>query len=306
VEIVATQQTRILKFWKELLPLLKETWSEFQKDNAEQLGAALAFYSMFSLFPLLILSLAGLGFVLQYHESAVNIQREILHAAARTFSPQFSRTLRGMLEIIQDKAATATWAGLITLFFGASRVFQQLDTSFKRIWRVPKKRNTPGIMRELLTYLLEKLYAIVITLLLGPLLIFSVVLTALSDYLVGMLSSLPMVSVVAGYVIGFCVTLMLNTLIFALLFKYLPGTDVRWSDVIFGAALTALLWEVAKRFLAIYIEQNNYNDAYGIVGGMLVLMAWVYFSSQMLFLGAEFTEIYSRRCGSRASGSKGE
>ena len=110
-----------------------------------------------------------------------------------------------------------------------------------------------------------------------------------------------MIGGVAGFLIGLATTLLLNTLVFALLFKFLPNTRVRWSDVWLGALVTAVLWEIGKNLLALYIGRSGQSwSAYGLVGTVLILMAWIYFSSQILFLGAEFTEVYSRRHGSRA------
>src|SRR5215207_10599724 len=112
---------------RDLLPLLKETYSEFQADEASTLGAALAYYALFSLFPLLLLLIAGLGYVLQYWDQAINVQDEILAAASRNFSSQLSDALKEILGGIKNNAGGATVVGLITLLVGASSVFQQLD-----------------------------------------------------------------------------------------------------------------------------------------------------------------------------------
>src|SRR5262249_26805350 len=114
--------------------VLKETWEEFWKDEAEQLGAALAYYAIFSIFPLLLLTLAAIGFALRYRGAEVNAEREILLAVARAFSPQFSESLRQPLEIIRSGAGPATGVGLATLILAASSVFQQLKSSFRKIW----------------------------------------------------------------------------------------------------------------------------------------------------------------------------
>jgi len=133
----------------------------------------------------------------------------------------------------------------------------------------------------------------------APLLLVSLAMTTLTQPVAQALSRLPVIGDVTGYLIGLGAALALNTLILALLFKYLSGIKIKWSDALPGAALTALLWEVLKRFLTFYIAHSRYAGAYGIVGAMLVLMLWIYFSGQTLFFGAEFTEVYSRRCGSR-------
>lgn len=277
---------------------LKETWNEFQKDEAEQLGAALAYYAMFSIFPLLILMLAAIGFALRHVGAAINAEREILLAAERTFSPQFSDILRQMFEVVRVGAEAATGAGLITLIIAASSVFQQLKISFRKIWRAPQEP-APSARHHILNFIVARLVATVEMLAIAPLLMISLTLTALTQSLRGTLSHLPVIGGAAGYVIGLGVALALNTLILALLFKYLPGVKIRWGDALPGAALTALLWEILKRILTLYVARSHYAGAYGIVGSALILMLWIYFSSQTLFLGAEFTEVYSRRFGSR-------
>jgi membrane protein len=134
----------------------------------------------------------------------------------------------------------------------------------------------------------------------GFLLLVSMALTGATQVLLDSFQNLPLIGGVAGYLISLATTLLLNTLVFALLFKFLPNTTVRWGDVWLGALVTAALWEIGKNLLALYIGRSGQSwSAYGLVGTVLILMAWIYFSSQILFLGAEFTEVYTRHHGSR-------
>jgi len=285
---------------RDLLPLLKETYSEFQADEASTLGAALAYYALFSLFPLLLLLIAGLGYVLQYWDQAINIQDEILAAVSRNFSPQLSDALNQILAGIKSNAGGATVIGLVTLLIGASSVFQQLDLSFNKIWKVPVPEQSVGLIASVLQTLRTKLFSFGMVLAVGFLLLVSMALTGATQVLLDSFQELPVIGSVAGYLIGLVTTLLLNTLVFALLFKFLPNTTVRWSDIWLGALVTAALWEIGKNLLALYIGRSGQSwSAYGLVGTVLILMAWIYFSSQILFLGAEFTEVYSRRHGSR-------
>jgi membrane protein len=286
---------------QDVLPLLKETAQEFQKDDAGQLGAALAYYAVFSLFPLLLLLLAVLGFVLSYWDKAINVEQAILGAVSQNFSPELSQTLGEVLGVVRKQAGAATGIGLVTLALGASGVFQQLDMSFNKIWNVPKPAGPSGIVASITTFLHDKLFSFGMLLGVGFLLLVSMALTGVTQALLGVLSGVPLIGGGIGFVLGLVVTLALNALIFALLFKYLPDVKVPWRDVWIGAVLTALIWELAKRLLALYIGHSTFASAYGAIGTLLVLMAWVYFSSQVLFLGAEFTEVYSRHNGSRAS-----
>jgi membrane protein len=290
-----------------LASALKETWDEFWKDEAEQLGAALAYYAIFSIFPLLLLTLAAIGFTLRHEGGQINAEREILVAVARAFSPQFSESLRQPLEIIRGGAGPATSVGVVTLILAASSVFQQLKSSFRKIWRVPRE-SSRGMGRYIFNLILSRLFATLMMLALVPILLASLLMTALSQRLLEDYSRAPVIGRLAphmfGNLLGLGMALVLNTAIFAVIFKYLPGTRLRWSDVAPGALFTACLWELLKRFLNLYIAHSRYAGAYGIVGAILVIMLWIYFSGQMLFFGAEFTEVYSRRFGSRPRGPK--
>jgi len=285
---------------RDLLPLLKETYSEFQADEASTLGAALAYYALLSLFPLLLLLIAGLGYVLQYWDQAINVQDEILTAVSRNFSAQLSDALKEILSGIKNNAGGATMVGLITLLIGASNVFQQLDLSFNKIWKVSAPTQPRGMVVSVLQTIRTKLFSFSMVLAVGFLLLVSMALTGITQVLLDSFQQLPLVGDVAGFLIGLATTLLLNTLVFALLFKFLPNTRVRWGDVWLGAFVTAVLWDIGKNLLALYIGRSAQSwSAYGLVGTVLILMTWIYFSSQILFLGAEFTEVYSRRRGSR-------
>jgi membrane protein len=285
---------------RDLLPLLKETFSEYQADEASMLGAALAYYALFSLFPLLLLLIAGLGYVLQYWDKAINVQDEILAAVSRNFSSQLSDALKEILGGIKSNAGGATVIGIITLLIGASGVFQQLDLSFNKIWKVPTPQQPAGLVASMLQTIRTKLFSFGMVLAVGFLLLVSMALTGVTQVLLDSFQNIPLIGGIAGFLIGLVATLLLNTLVFALLFKFLPNAKVRWGDVGLGAFVTALLWEIGKNLLAFYIGRSGQSwSAYGLVGTVLILMAWIYFSSQILFLGAEFTEVYSRRRGSR-------
>lgn len=279
--------------------LLKETWSEFQKDEIEQRGAALAYYSMFSVFPLLILLLAIIGFFLRHWDEAINVREELLQSITLRFSPQLSDTLGQILEALRDNAGAATGIGGVALFLGAARVLQQLNSTFHKIWKVPAEPQPFSLLKTVSLFLKDKFSSILMVLAVGLLFLLSFALTGVTQALLKWFSQLPVVGGVAGFLVGVSVSIIFNALLFSLIFKYLPPVKVLWSDVKWGALLTAIIWEAAKILLSIYLKHTNYVSAYETVGAALVLMAWVYFSSQFLFFGAEFTKVYARRCGSR-------
>lgn len=288
----------------DLVPLLRETWQGFQEDEAGQLGAALSYYAMFSIFPLLLLLTAVIGFVLRNPDTQA-AQQQILDVVATTFSPQLSRALEDVLSGVANAAGAATAVGIVTLLMGASGVFQQLDLSFNRIWKVPKAPEGASMWYNVRTTIIQKLFSFGMVLSVGFLLLVSLALTGLTQILLngagqflGFGANTLVMQTLSGLA-GLLVTLLLNTLIFALLFKYLPDTKIAWGDVWLGALVTAVLWEIAKRLLALYIGRSAYASAYGVVGTVLVLMAWIFFTSQVLYLGAEFTKAYAYRLGSR-------
>lgn len=289
---------------KDLVPLLKDTWTEFQQDEAGQRGAALSYYAMFSIFPLLLLLLAIFGLVVQYTDAGQDARTTIISTVSRTFGSTFGSTLSDVLDVVAKGAGSASLVGLITLLMGASGVFQQLDLTLNKMWGVERSSSSGGIVQTVTSVLRDRLIAFGMVLSLGLLLVISLALTVVTQTLNSLFEQIPLIGGVSGVVFGIVVALLLNTLIVALIFRYLPRTDVQWRDVWPGAVLTAVIWEIAKRLLALYIGGSSYASAYGLVGSVLVLMAWIYFTSQVLFLGAEFTQVYTRYRRSRAVQSK--
>jgi membrane protein len=272
--------------------LVQQAWKEFQQDEADQLGAALAYYAMFSIFPLLLLLLAGFGIALG---SQVSVQTTLLDIIAGTFSPQLRDTVEQILGVITEQSGTATLIGTVTLIFGASGVFQQLEKSFNKIWNIPQPTTKATWMQMLIRVLKERFFAFVMVLVVGFLILLSLIVTGVTNVLLGTLSGLPVVGNMAGYLLGILISILLSALVFAVTYRYLPHAPVTWPDVWPAALFIGVLWEAAKRVLALYIERSAFTSAYGIIGTVLVLMVWIYLSSQILFFGAELTQVYCKQ-----------
>lgn len=279
-------------FIRDFLSLVKQAWQKFQYDEAEQLGAALAYYAMFSIMPLLLLILAAFGAVLGSQD---DVQASILNIIARTFSPQLGDTVEQILAVITQQSGTATLIGTLTLLLGASGVFQQLEKAFNKIWNIRETDQAVPWHKKILKMLRERLFAFLMVLIVGFLLLFSMIVTGVTNILLSTLSGVPVVGSVFGYIVGVILSIILSSLIFALTYRYLPHAPITWQDVLPGAIFMGILWEGAKRVLALYIERSAFTSAYGIIGTVLVLMVWIYLSSQVLFFGAEFTKIYSQQ-----------
>jgi membrane protein len=271
---------------RRFLGLLTKTGNAWMDHNAQEMGAALAYYTVLSMAPLLVLSVVIASLV--YGEKAAQgglaseIQGIVGTAAAVVIQDVIKNANRPASGII------ATIAGLIILLFSASAVFTQLRTSLNRIWDVPTT-SLGGFKGMLRLYL----FAFMAALTLGFLLLISLVLSAVLDIFEGwignVLPSLPLIAKSVNFAVSFGTVAVL----FALIYKYVPNVKVHWSEVVSGAISTALLFMLGKFVLAIYIAKMGVGSAYGAAGSLVVLLFWVYYSAQIFLFGAEFTHIYA-------------
>ena len=271
---------------------LREVVTEWRKDNALSLGAALAYYALFSLAPLLVLIIAIVG--LAFGRAAA--QGEIVARVAGAVGPEAAKVIEGMIARASAPASgvIATVASLATMLFGASGVFGQLQAALNQIWGVTagRVRGVRGLVRRRVTS-----FSLIlgIGLLLFLSLVVSAVLAAVNQLLA---EHLPVLSALLPP-LNFLVSFLMITALFALIFKVLPDAPMHWRDVWFGAAVTALLFTLGKTLIALYLGRTGRTSVYGAAASLVVLLLWVYWSAQILLVGAEFTEVYSRRYGSR-------
>ncbi|MGZ3388023.1 MAG: YhjD/YihY/BrkB family envelope integrity protein [Isosphaeraceae bacterium] len=272
--------------------LLRTTASEWMEDKVPRLGAALAFYSVLSIAPLLIIAIAIAA--LAFGEEAARGQ--LVGQMRGMVGPEGADAIQEMIKNAR-KPATGTVAallGVVTLLFGASGVFGQLQDAINTIWEVQPK---PG--RGVLAMLKDRFLSFAMVLGTGFLLLVSLVLSAaLAAFfaLAGALApGLGAVLQVANILVSFTVVAVL----FALIFKLLPDAKIAWRDVWVGAVLTTVLFLVGKALIGLYLGRSGYGSAYGAAGSLVVLLVWIYYSAQILFFGAEFTQVYANRYGSR-------
>jgi membrane protein len=271
---------------------LKEVFQEFSNDNALTLGAALAYYTVFSMAPLLVLVIAVAGLV--FGRAAA--QGEIVAQVQGVLGAAGAETIESMIERASQPASgiVATLISVATMIFGASGVFGQLQGSLNQIWGAETVRRT-GVRGQVQ----RRLLAFSMILGTGFLLLVSLALSAVLAGVHRMLSELfPVLSEflpLANFLLSFAIV----TALFAMIFKLLPDARIEWRDVLLGAAVTALLFTIGKSLIGIYLGRAGVTSVYGAAGSLVLILLWVYYSSQLLFLGAEFTEVYSRRYGSR-------
>jgi membrane protein len=279
--------------WK----LVKDTFNDWLEDKASQLGAALAYYSVFAIAPLLIIVLAVASLIFGQEAAQGRIVKEI----EGTVGPPVAHAIQEILKNNQQtgSATLATVIGLITLVFGATGVFGQLQDALNTIWKVAPK---PG--RGLWGIIQDRFLSLSMVFGTGFLLLVSLVITAALSALNGLWTpeSLPEgVGAFLWHALNALISFGLITLLFAALFKFLPDVEIAWRDVWIGAALTSLLFTLGKYLLGVYLGRASVTSAYGAAGSLVIILLWVYYSSQILLFGAEFTRVYANQYG---SGSK--
>lgn len=272
--------------------LLKEAFEKWSTDKAPRLGAALSYYTVFSLVPLLVLtiSIAGLVFGTEAAQQAIMTQIESL------VGPQSAAAIKQMLEIAQ-KPSSGMFASIIavaTLLLGASGVFAQLQDALNTIWGVEPKTG-----RGLWGTIKDRFFSFMAVLGTGFLLLVSLVLSAalaaIGKLFQGWLPRHEALLHLANSAMSFGVI----TLLFAMMFKLLPDAKITWRDVWIGAGLTSLLFTIGKFLIGMYLGKAEVGSAYGAAGSLVILLVWVYYSGQILLYGAEFTAVYANRYGSR-------
>jgi membrane protein len=271
--------------------LLKETTNEWIEDRVPRLGAALAYYTIFAVVPLLIvvISVAGLFFGPQA------AQGEILRQIGSLVGERSAATIQEMLrQAGQPKTGIlGSIIGLGTLLLGASGVFGQLQDALNTVWGVRPKpgRGLMGIVRDrFLSFLtlMGTAFLLLVSLILSAAL--SVVGRTLRGFLPAPESIL--------HALDFGLSFLVITLLFAMIFKILPDVKIRWKDVWIGAGVTALLFTVGKVAIGLYLGNTNVASVFGAAGSLVILLVWVYYSAQILLFGAEFTAVYANRYGS--------
>jgi len=286
-------EASVLSF-KQISNLAKETVGEWSEDNCLRLGASLSYYTLGSLIPLLLIVTSIATFALNFTASGQNVQADLVDRISQAVrNPELAQQITDALTAkssASSKGLIGSILGVVFLLLAASGVFGELDSAFNIIWNVPNSAQGKGIWGFIRTKFLS------FTLVLGVafLLLVSQLLTIVLNAIAGRLPLGPLWTV-----INFVIQIGLTTLVFALLFKFLPDTEVEWRDVWVGGLLSAILWIVGQQVLSLYFKYGTSFSTYGALGGVLAFMLYVYYSSQILFIGGEFTQVYARHHGSR-------
>ncbi|MDP2306933.1 MAG: YihY/virulence factor BrkB family protein [Pseudomonadota bacterium] len=272
--------------------LLAQTWKGWNAHNAPRMGAALAYYTTFSMAPMLIIAIAVAGVVFgpEAARSEVSLQMSGLLGAtgAKAVEEMIANANHGGAGVI------ATIIGMVTLLLGASSLFAELRSALNLIWDAPPPAKV-GFVTMLRTRFLSFAMVLVIGFLLLVSLVISATLSGVQSHVGGFISP-PVIAQAVNVVVSLIVT----TSLFALIYKVLPDVKIAWKDVWVGAFATAILFAIGKLIIGLYLGNGALASSYGAAGSLAVMLVWIYYSAQLILFGAEFTQVYAHRHGSKA------
>lgn len=270
----------------------KNAVTQWIEDEPFQLAAALSYYTLFSLAPLLVIAISIAGFA--FGQEAA--QNQIVETLQGMIGQDSAQAVQDMVENASQQPKTgliSTVIGVVTLIFGAGGVVGQLQTSLNKIWGVTPKpgQGVWGFIRQRFVS-----YAMILALgfLLLVSLLVSAVLTGVTTWMRGLLGAAEFL----GHALDLGVSFIFITVLFAMIFKFLPDVRIQWRDVWIGAAITSFLFTIGKFLIGLYLGTSAVSSTFGAAGSIITILLWVYYSSLILFLGAEFTQVYATQYGS--------
>ena len=258
------------------------------------MGAALAYYTLFSVAPILIIAVAIAGYVF----GPDSAQTQVLAQLQALIGDAGAAAVNDLVSNAHysDKKGLAAAVGVITLIIGATSVFGELQNALERIWQTPKPPREVAYWR----FLRGRVLSVGMVLGVGFLLLVSLVASAALAAFGGWLGAfLPQLRIILP-VLDICLSFGMTVLLFAMIYKYVPRESIPWGDVWIGATVTAIMFTVGKALIGVYLGKSSFNSAYGAAGSLIVLLLWIYYSAQIFLLGAVFTRIFAYEHGSRS------
>ncbi len=278
---------------KGIWEVLKKSFTGFSDDKVPKLSGSLAYYTIFSMAPLLIMIISLCGLFLGREAVEEKIYAQLAGFVGHDTAAQLQEIIKKAS--LSGKSKLAAIIGGITLLIGATTVFAEIQDSINTIWGL-KPKPKKGWLKMLQNRVLS--FSVIISL--GFLLLVSLGVTALIEGFSDRLkAAFPDVTVVVFYIINLLVTLIVTTLIFGVIFRVLPDAKIKWKDVFGGAVATALLFMLGKFGISFYISKSDVGSTYGTAGSLVIILLWVYYSSIILYFGAEFTKAYAVKYGSQ-------
>jgi len=283
--------TRIKAYWT----ILKQTFSDFIDDKVLKLSASLAYYTIFSVAPMLIVIIFFCDLFLGREAIEGTLYSQIKDLVGSEAAIQVQQMIRNA-SLSQDMS-WATIVGFVTLFIGATGVFAEIQDSINTIWRLKSK---PKKGKGLVRMIMNRLQSFSLVISMGFILLVSLVVNGIIEIFNQRLASLfPQVGMVVIYLVNWAITFAVITALFAVIFKVLPDARIRWRDVIVGSIATAILFMLGKFAIGFYLGASKVGSTYGAAGSIVIILLWVYYSAAILYFGAEFTRVYVQHFGAR-------
>jgi membrane protein len=284
---------KALQFAKPTWDILKETYKEFDEDNAIKLSASLSYYTIFAMPPLImiILSICGLFF----GRDAVNgtFFWQINGMVGKEAALQIQEMIKNVQ--LSNSNVFATVVGAVTLAIGASGVFAEIQSSINFIWALKAKPN-----KGFVKFIKNRLMSFSMIAAVGFLLLVSLTVNTVMDLLnARLMLYFPDATVYLFYILNIVILLMITTLLFSIIFRTLPDGTIAWKDTLIGSGVTAVLFMVGKIAIGYYIGSSTIGSAYGAAGSIIIILVWVYYSAIILYFGAEFTKVYALKYGQK-------
>lgn len=287
--VAPSPRLTLASVWK----LIRQAITSWSDDNASSMGAALAYYTMFSVAPLLLIVVSVAGLV--FGEDAA--RGEVFGQLEHMMGAQGASAVQGLLQSVNKptESSIATFVGLLMLGIGATTVFAELQSSLDRIWQAPARPADSGIWGLVRARLLSFGMILGLGFLLMVSLVLSAALAALENWWDPWFGGWAWLAQLVNFIVSFG----LITCIFAMIYKLMPRAQVQWRDVWIGAAVTSLMFSIGKYLIGVYIGRSGVTSGFGAAGSLAVMLVWVYYSAQIFLLGAEFTWVYAHTFGSR-------
>jgi membrane protein len=283
---------RTIAYLKRAWKILVATIMGFINDNGLKLSASLAYYTIFSIAPLLIIIISVAGLVFGDDAAANRLYPEIAHYVGSPAATQIQEILKNLQ--LSGKSEVAVVIGVIVLFFGASGIFLEIQDSLNIIWRV-KAKPKRGWLKLIQNRFLSFSLIIGLGFLLLASLIINFLMNALSQWIEKFMHTITSL-IIRGVNLG--ITFIVISVLFASVFKFLPDVKIKWKNVRSGAFFTAVLFMVGQYLINLYIRHAAKTSAYGAAGSILVILVWIYYTSAILYIGAEYTQVYADATGS--------
>ena len=280
----------------DLFDIFKRTYQDWKEDHASRLAASLAYYTIFSLAPLLVIAIAVAGFIWE----AEAVEAQVMAQIQGLVGVEGANFVADLIESASNPAegSIATIIGIVTLLFGALGVFNELQNALNVIWEV-KEEKTEGFLQAVKEAIFDRFLSFSMVLGIGFLLLVSLVITAglsATQEFAGNTFPIPEFFL---QLINLILSIGVITLLFALIYKYLPDTEIPWRYVWLGAFVTSILFSLGKLAIGLYLGNSAIASSFGAAGSLVLLLVWIYYSAQILFFGAEFTQAYANKYGQK-------